>query len=188
MGHETPAASADDLLPRGRAPARARDRVGQRVSSSATCSTPAQRRVQNMRAAARARDDPPGPLERLAEDTREAKVAIPTGELHPAAIFGYARAIPATHAHPPTPVRSADDKEYCDLTHALPCSEGRAIHKVTAKSYSHARHITQPGLHLLTAPHPLCQRQIRSCRLGGDGAWVSTVLGLGTTVTRWLVY
>ncbi|KAI0260877.1 hypothetical protein BC834DRAFT_973154 [Gloeopeniophorella convolvens] len=53
----------------------------------------------------------------------------------------------------PVAVFSADDRDYCDVTHALPAiAEGRttAIHEITVKSYSPARHISQPGLHLLS--------------------------------------
>jgi hypothetical protein len=44
---------------------------------------------------------------------------------------------------------SADDRDYCDVTHTLPDSD-KEIHEITVKSFSHARHITQPGFHLLS--------------------------------------
>jgi len=44
---------------------------------------------------------------------------------------------------------SADDRDYCDVTHALPGSN-KEIHEITVKSFSPARHIAQPGFHLLT--------------------------------------
>jgi hypothetical protein len=44
---------------------------------------------------------------------------------------------------------SADDRDYCDVTHKLPGSD-RKIHEITVKSFSPARHITQPGFHLLS--------------------------------------
>ncbi|KAI0047527.1 hypothetical protein FA95DRAFT_1559071 [Auriscalpium vulgare] len=53
----------------------------------------------------------------------------------------------------PTIIFSADDKDYCDITHVLPHTSldpSRAIHEVTIKSFSRVRHIQQPGLHLLS--------------------------------------
>lgn len=44
---------------------------------------------------------------------------------------------------------SADDRDYCDVTHALP-GTNKEIHEITVKSFSPARHIAQPGFHLLT--------------------------------------
>ncbi|KAI0260861.1 hypothetical protein BC834DRAFT_831138, partial [Gloeopeniophorella convolvens] len=51
----------------------------------------------------------------------------------------------------PVAIFSADDRDYCDVTHALPAVDGRttAVHETTVKSYSPARHISQPSLHLL---------------------------------------
>ncbi|KAI9453151.1 hypothetical protein BJY52DRAFT_861070 [Lactarius psammicola] len=49
----------------------------------------------------------------------------------------------------PSIVFSADDRDYCDITHALP-SSGREIHEITVKSFSPARHISRPGFHLLS--------------------------------------
>jgi ethanolamine phosphate phosphodiesterase len=46
-------------------------------------------------------------------------------------------------------IRSADDRDYCDVTHVVP-SSGEEIHEITVKSFSPARHITQPGFHLLS--------------------------------------
>lgn len=59
----------------------------------------------------------------------------------------------------PTIVFSADDRDYCDVTHTLPQS-GTEIHEITVKSFSPARHISHPGFHLLslagdTAPSPV---------------------------------
>lgn len=45
--------------------------------------------------------------------------------------------------------RSADDRDYCDVTHTLPKS-GAEIHEITVKSFSPARHISRPGFHLLS--------------------------------------
>ena len=47
---------------------------------------------------------------------------------------------------------SADDRDYCDVVHTVPGS-GEEIHEITVKSFSPARHITQPGFHLLSL-HP----------------------------------
>ena len=44
---------------------------------------------------------------------------------------------------------SADDRDYCDVIHTLPGSD-KKIHEITVKSFSPARHITQPGFHLLS--------------------------------------
>jgi ethanolamine phosphate phosphodiesterase len=46
-------------------------------------------------------------------------------------------------------IRSADDRDYCDVTHKVPGSD-KEIHEITVKSFSLARHITQPGFHLLS--------------------------------------
>jgi ethanolamine phosphate phosphodiesterase len=46
-------------------------------------------------------------------------------------------------------LRSADDRDYCDVTHTLPGSDNET-HEITVKSFSPARHITQPGFHLLS--------------------------------------
>ncbi|KAI0260873.1 hypothetical protein BC834DRAFT_1044361 [Gloeopeniophorella convolvens] len=42
-------------------------------------------------------------------------------------------------------------RDYCDVARALPTADGHtiAIHEVTVKSYSPARHIMHAGLHLL---------------------------------------
>lgn len=56
----------------------------------------------------------------------------------------------------PAIVFSADDRDYCDVTHALPSSH-KEIHEITVKSFSPARHISRPGFHLLSlagAPSP----------------------------------
>ncbi len=44
---------------------------------------------------------------------------------------------------------SADDRDYCDVTHTIPGSD-KKLHEITVKSFSPARHITQPGFHLLS--------------------------------------
>ena len=44
---------------------------------------------------------------------------------------------------------SADDRDYCDVTHKVPGSD-KKIHEITVKSFSPARHITRPGFHLLS--------------------------------------
>ncbi|KAI9510119.1 hypothetical protein F5148DRAFT_977265 [Russula earlei] len=49
----------------------------------------------------------------------------------------------------PVVIFSADDRDYCDVTHTLPGSD-KQIHEITVKSFSPARHITQPGFHLLS--------------------------------------
>ncbi|KAI0057996.1 hypothetical protein BV25DRAFT_1830545 [Artomyces pyxidatus] len=53
----------------------------------------------------------------------------------------------------PVIVFSADDRDYCDITHTLPPTSSdpsREIHEITVKSFSRARHIQQPGFHLLS--------------------------------------
>lgn len=50
---------------------------------------------------------------------------------------------------PFSPLCSADDRDYCDVTHTLPQS-GTEIHEITVKSFSPARHISRPGFHLLS--------------------------------------
>ncbi|KAI0245185.1 hypothetical protein BJV78DRAFT_606747 [Lactifluus subvellereus] len=57
----------------------------------------------------------------------------------------------------PVVVFSADDRDYCDVRHTVPGS-GEEIHEITVKSFSPARHITQPGFHLLSlhsGPSPM---------------------------------
>ncbi|KAI0293367.1 hypothetical protein B0F90DRAFT_1822136 [Multifurca ochricompacta] len=46
-------------------------------------------------------------------------------------------------------VHNADDRDYCDVTHKVPGTD-KEIHEITVKSFSPARHITQPGFHLLS--------------------------------------
>jgi hypothetical protein len=60
---------------------------------------------------------------------------------------------------------SADDRDYCDVTHALPGSENET-HEITVKSFSPARHVTQPGFHLLSLyPGPIPTHAHTHCLL-----------------------
>ncbi|KAH9170147.1 hypothetical protein EDB89DRAFT_1979890 [Lactarius sanguifluus] len=74
----------------------------------------------------------------------------------------------------PAIVFSADDRDYCDVTHTLPDS-GREIHEITVKSFSPARHISRPGFHLLSlAGTPSPAHAHAPCllpRAGGTLAW-----------------
>ncbi|KAI9442756.1 hypothetical protein H4582DRAFT_2073340 [Lactarius indigo] len=74
----------------------------------------------------------------------------------------------------PAIVFSADDRDYCDVTHTLP-SSGREIHEITVKSFSPARHISRPGFHLLSlAGTPSPAHAHAPCllpRAGGTLAW-----------------
>ncbi|KAH9037070.1 hypothetical protein EDB85DRAFT_1937809 [Lactarius pseudohatsudake] len=75
----------------------------------------------------------------------------------------------------PAIVFSADDRDYCDVTHTLPGS-GTEIHEITVKSFSPARHISRPGFHLLSlAGTPSPAHAHAPCllpRAGGTLAWL----------------
>ncbi|KAH8985697.1 hypothetical protein EDB92DRAFT_1881946 [Lactarius akahatsu] len=75
----------------------------------------------------------------------------------------------------PAIVFSADDRDYCDVTHALPGS-ARETHEITVKSFSPARHISRPGFHLLSlAGTPSPAHAHAPCllpRAGGTLAWL----------------
>ncbi|KAH9062351.1 Metallo-dependent phosphatase [Lactarius vividus] len=75
----------------------------------------------------------------------------------------------------PAIVFSADDRDYCDVTHTLPGS-GAEIHEITVKSFSPARHISRPGFHLLSlAGTPSPAHAHVPCllpRAGGTFAWL----------------
>jgi hypothetical protein len=81
---------------------------------------------------------------------------------------------------------SADDRDYCDVTHALPGSE-KEIHEITVKSFSPARHITQPGFHLLSLyPGPTPTHAHTHCLLPrADGTFTrlyAPAVGLTTII------
>ncbi|TFY77984.1 hypothetical protein EWM64_g6029 [Hericium alpestre] len=50
----------------------------------------------------------------------------------------------------PVIVFSADDRDYCDITHTLHDNSSTSIHEITVKSFSPTRHITRSGLQLLS--------------------------------------
>lgn len=69
--------------------------------------------------------------------------------LRPTVIFRYAFSLTLQYTALNKSTRSADDRDYCDATHKLPGS-GKETHEITVKSFSRARHIKQPGFHLLS--------------------------------------
>ncbi|VDC00390.1 unnamed protein product [Peniophora sp. CBMAI 1063] len=53
----------------------------------------------------------------------------------------------------PVAIFSGDNRDYCDIAHALPSGKGE-VHEITLKSFSPSRHITRPGFQLLSLlPH-----------------------------------
>jgi len=84
----------------------------------------------------------------------------------------------------PVVIFSADDRDYCDVTHSLPGSD-KQIHEITVKSFSPARHITQPGFHLLSLyPGPTPSHAHAPCLLPRvDGTFIRLYLpAVGLTV------
>ena len=79
---------------------------------------------------------------------------------------------------------SADDRDYCDVTHSLPASDEQ-IHEITVKSFSPARHITQPGFHLLSLyPGPTPSHAHAPCLLPrAEGTFIRLYIpAVGLTV------
>ena len=104
-----------------------------------------------MRTPPRTRDDTPGRWAWLAKDTWEADVRVPAREStsHDRLQVRETAQIARSHAKNSPIIVSADDRDYCDVTHTLPLS-GTEIHEITVKSFSPARHISRPGFHLLS--------------------------------------
>ncbi|KAH9963735.1 hypothetical protein BC827DRAFT_1266096 [Russula dissimulans] len=84
----------------------------------------------------------------------------------------------------PVVIFSADDRDYCDVRHSLPDSD-KQMHEITVKSFSPARHITQPGFHLLSLyPGPVPSHAHAPCLLPrADGTFLRLYIpAIGLTV------